>query len=47
MLREVGKKDMDALEAFLEKHCTAMSRTTLRYAIEKMADPRRRSWLAR
>lgn len=34
MLREVGKRDRQALETFLEIHKQQMPRTTLRYAIE-------------
>lgn len=34
MLREVGKRDREALTEFLEQHHKAMPRTALRYAIE-------------
>lgn len=35
VLREVGKKDKSRLTAFLDRHAGDMSRTTLRYAIER------------
>ncbi len=36
MLREAGKKDDQALKAFLDLHATVMPRTMLRYSIEKL-----------
>ena len=46
-LREVGKKDQSALEAFLDRHAAIMPRTMLRYAIEKISPDRRRAYLQR
>ncbi len=46
MLREVGKRDVLVLEAFLEKHCRVMPRTMLRYAIERLPEKKRRSYLS-
>jgi 3-methyladenine DNA glycosylase AlkD len=45
MLREVGKRDERALESFLGAHAHAMPRTMLRYAIERLPEPRRRLWM--
>ncbi len=42
MLREVGKQDFDAEFAYLKKRYKKMSRTSLRYAIEKF-EPEMRS----
>ncbi len=47
MLREMGKHvNMDLLREFLRKHVHEMSRTTLRYAIERMDTTERRYWLS-
>jgi 3-methyladenine DNA glycosylase AlkD len=45
MLREVGKKDIAVLRAFLDQNAAKMPRTMLRYAIEKMKEPERRRYL--
>ncbi len=47
MLREVGKRDKELLEEFLEENYSKIHRTTLRYAIEKFPEPERQSWLKR
>ena len=46
MLREMGKRvSMTLLRDFLCQHAHEMPRTALRYAIEKMSDEERKSWL--
>lgn len=47
VLREVGKKNVDLLVDFLESHHSEMSRTTLRYSIEKFSEKERRYWMSR
>ncbi len=46
MLREVGKRNLAALEGFLKRHHRVMPRTMLRYAIERYPEPRRKAWLS-
>ena len=47
MLREVGKRDLDILTAFLEEHKSRMPRTMLRYAIEKQTPEQRSHYMKR
>lgn len=47
MLREVGKRDKETLLSYLEQNYHRMSRTTLRYAIEKLPEGERQLWLKR
>lgn len=46
MLREAGKRDEAALEAFLAEHASDLPRTALRYSIERMTPERREYWRA-
>ncbi|CCH56036.1 DNA alkylation repair enzyme [Fibrisoma limi BUZ 3] len=45
MLREVGKRNADALDEFLHDHIRQLPRTALRYAIERYEPVRRRYYL--
>jgi 3-methyladenine DNA glycosylase AlkD len=46
MLREVGKRDLAALENFLKTHHKSMPRTMLRYSIEKFPENKRLAYLS-
>ena len=45
LLREAGKRDKAALEAYLQPRYRTMPRTKLRYAIEKFTEPERLTYL--
>ncbi len=45
MLREVGKKDEDVLRNFLRGNYSRLPRTTLRYAIERFPEEKRKRFL--
>lgn len=45
MLREIGNRDIKTLLRFLDRYTLKMSRTTLRYAIEKFPEKQRLKYL--
>lgn len=45
MLREMGKRDEQALRTFLDKHAHKMPRTMLRYALEKLDKPTKTQYM--
>ncbi len=45
MLREVGKRDVEVLRAFLREHAATMPRTALRYAIERLSAAERKRFM--
>mgnify|MGYP001582463287 CR=1 FL=1 len=47
MLREVGKRNIEVLKSFLNKHYKKMPRTMLRYAIERFPKEERKAYLKR
>jgi len=46
MLREAWKRDAKMIEQFLNKFAHRMPRTMLRYAIERMPEPKRKAYLS-
>ena len=47
LIREVGKYDKAAFNNFLNTHYSIMARDSLRYAIERLDDSERKSWLGK
>lgn len=45
MLREVGKRNLPLLEQFIKQHYSNLPRTTLRYAIERFEEDKRKRYL--
>lgn len=47
MLREIGKRNEKILQNFLDKNCSRMPRTMLRYAIERLPEKMSKDYLNR
>ncbi len=47
LLREAGKRNVEELKTYLDKHYAQMPRTTLRYAIERLTETERKAYLSR
>lgn len=45
MLREMGKRSEAELRRFLDEYAARLSRTALRYAIERLAPEQRRHYM--
>jgi len=45
MLREIGKRNQAKEEEFLEKYCSEMPRTMLRYAVERFDEQKKRLYV--
>ena len=45
LLREVGKREPEALHEFLRTHASRMPRTALRYAIERLPAGERQTYM--
>jgi len=45
MLREIGKRNFEKEESFLESYYRTMPRTMLRYAIEVFPESKRQAYL--